>query len=302
MKLKMGILAAAAALALTGCLGGGGDASPATQPPATQPPATQPPATQPPATEPPAPGAVIAPTTAPVDSGNLTWAAPAAPTGAVANITQTGNLSFRFFNNLGDTQVWQASSGSTGSNTGELAFAPAPATNNQNLRVTYSAVGDAWTTSFFVGATTSTGIVDGMGNALVWCDDSVNTASVFEQTRVLLSHNVEQVSLATAQTNGLAAATTFDAIDCGHANLMTGGHRETLTVNADGTFTFAGGGADPFTITSQQVASLLGTGFNAGADRNIARIYQLTRADGSRQFYILMHAIEGGQQSLTLYM
>lgn len=266
-----------------------------------------PPTTPPPTTQPPPPGAVTPPTTPPVAGTRLDWTPPVAPAAnAVNNITVAGNLSYRFFDNLGNTQIWQASSGTTSANSGELAFAPAYAVGGESLRVVYSdldVITDRWKTDFFRGTTPSNGFTDGVGNALVWCD-----GTGFAATRVLLSHNVQLSNLATLQTalSGFAAnaeARTFDAMDCGHALLRNGGHRETLTVNSDGTATHRGGAADPLVLGSSQLAALLGAGFNDAGDSFIARIYRLDLQDGFPPiFYILLHGEEAGQQSLTLYV
>lgn len=237
----------------------------------------------------------------------LGWTPPAAPpTNAVDNITQSGNLAFRFFDNSGNTQTWQASSGATGPTSGELAFAPAAAVGNQSLRVVYSDLDvptDRWRTDFFRGTTPSNGFTDGMGNALVWCD-----GTGFAATRVLLSHNVQLSNMATmlvdlSDSAAGAEARTFDAIDCGHAYLRQNGHRETLTVNRDGSATSFGGPSGTLELRADEMSDLLGIGLTDTFGTFIAQIYRLDFQDGlSPIYYILLHGNESGQQSLTLFV
>jgi len=176
-----------------------------------------------------------------------------------------------------------------------------------NVVVNVTGIGtNTWQTSATVNNTPVSVLLDGAGNVAVACRPGPTT---LQSTVVLLSHNLQQVSLQHALANGLAGQ-TFDAINCFHRKITgTGGDTGWIRFNNDGS-TVSGNDADALqpipsdALTRVQVDDMLSpAGLTLPVENTVdrAQIYELV-IDGQRMFFILYHASEGGgtQQHVML--
>lgn len=251
----------------------------------------------------PARPAAVAPTTAAVDTGPLSWTTPlVAPANAILQGNLTGNMAFRMVRFDGSTHTVQAAVDST-LFFSQKAFGPLP-DRTGNLVVNSDRLAQGLNSGTFnvnatFGGTPIRMRLSRASNAIVGCSGSGPDAT----TAVFLSHNLRPVTLAHALANGLAGQ-TFDAMDCFHALMTTnaGAHNEWFRFNPDGSL-IAGNDAaatapiQALALTRAQVDAMLSPNGLvltappvASVDR--AQIYELMIGTRSR-FVILYHVNEG---------